>query len=516
MRRFPLLSMTAAAALLPLLAAEPVQMKAARVALFKNGYACVEMQGSLQPGAKRCTVLGMPQPVYGSFCWDADSGVVQVDSRRREVEVPAPAFGQMELLRANVGKSVVISMDNDRRHQGTISLPSAPKVSTGAFGDEPAAPADPKYVILHTPSGECVNLRLSEISRVEFAEGECPVLPTLTLSVTDLEVELAQEPQEPRSLTLGCLAYGLSWMPSYTLSMGEGNEGSISCKATIINDLVDLEHVRLELVSGSPSLGDAKVKSPLTHILGLDEFLSEISRKKNERIGRMTNTAANLAVFDEEAGSRASESVNRVEELFCYSIPDFSCPRGETMMRDLFTHAVSYRHVYTCTLPDQHTLLRMSHQEKPEIDVWHCLRLTNKGEQPWSAGIITCYAGGRFVSRSSLRFTAPGQESLLRLSKTYFCTVNCREEIAEQGAPSASVKVFKGYITLKNDSDKPMEMELRKDIEGALQEVSDAGVITSSPSYSCNPNARCTWKLHLEPGEEKTCTYVYHFTDPRS
>lgn len=499
----------AGAALLPMLGAEPVQMKAARVALFKNGYACVEMQGSLRGGRQRQVVLGMPQPVFGTFSWASPAGVARVDSHQREVEVPSVVTGVAELLRINEGKSVTIELKGGRVYQGVLALPQVGEAPVGAFADsEEAAPA-PGYVLLHTFRGDMVSVGAHEIIGIDFAVGEAPNLPSQKVSVTELEVDLAQEPEDGTPLTLSCLAHGLSWLPTYTLNMGEEDKGEISLKATVINDLVDLENVQLELVSGSPSLGTPLIESPLTQLLGIKDFLKILDSTKMQE--EMASGSLGNYAPPQAAETAARDHVNRVEELFCYSIPAFSCPRGETLIRKLFSQPVSYRHVYTCTLPSQGVMKRFIRSGKPVAEVWHCLRLTNEGTEPWSSGIITCYSGGRFVSRSVLPFTAPGQESLLRLNQTYECTVHCSEQAAKPDKETPEKMLYEGSITICNTSAKPIELELSKEIIGTPQAIGEGGACSTLPGYGDNPIATCSWKLHLEPGEEKTCTYSYEF-----
>ena len=48
--------------------AEPVQLKAEHVALFKNGYSQVSLVGEL-PASRHVELRGLPVPVEGSLWW---------------------------------------------------------------------------------------------------------------------------------------------------------------------------------------------------------------------------------------------------------------------------------------------------------------------------------------------------------------------------------------------------------------------------------------------------------------
>lgn len=525
------LSLAALAAALG--SAAEVQMQAERVALFKNGYACVQMQGKL-PADARLNVCNMPQPILGSFWWQAPVGVVRLEGREREVEIPASGFSYAELLEANEGKQAIVEMANGAVYQGRICLPPKAVTDSGSFiypasdGSESLMPSPLNdKLILQTLQGGSVCLDKGEIGSLEFPASEQPRLPMKKLKLAELEVELAA-PAPEGTLRLGCLSRGMSWLPSYSLALGEDGQAELICKATIINDLVDLKGVELELVSGFPALGSFLVPSALADAGAVLKVIGMLGREQQEENGvaMMTNSASyksRMVVGGSELAASAAQ-LNRAEDLFYYSIPNFTCRRGETILRPVFAVTVPYRHVYTCNVPNQNVLERLSRSGSPIADVYHCVRLENKGVAPWSAGVVTCTSGGHLAARGALSFTAPGQESLLQLNKTFDAAVSCREELVRRGLsrrermqhsrsdePVASL--YRGYLTLRNKGDKSMELELSKAIVGTATECSDAGQIDIILTNFGNAASAITWKATLAPGEEKTFTYTYEYLE---
>ena len=208
-----------------------------------------------------------------------------------------------------------------------------------------------------------------------------------------------------------------------------------------------------------------------------------------------------------------------MEDLFYYSLPHFSCERGKSILRDLFSCEVPYSHVYTCRVPNQSMLENLSRRGEPVADVWHCVRLTNIDKQAWSTGIVTCTVDGQIAARSTLYFAAPGAETLLRLNKSLQATVQCNEalmkreerKIPGRGNDSATVSIFRGTITLRNNSDREMELRLTKEVTGLVIEADKEGRINVSPSYSGNPRSVIAWTFTVKPGESIELHYFYEY-----
>ncbi|MCH5285219.1 MAG: hypothetical protein J1E42_06425 [Akkermansiaceae bacterium] len=509
-------------------AASEVQMQVERVALFKNGYACVQSRGTLQEGLRQ-EVRNMPLPILGTFWWQAPVPVKRLEGVRRELTIPAPAGGFEELLLANEGKYVEAELADGQVCRGVVALASAAPAAGGSFllPNEAAVSQGktPPLVLLKSPQGGSICLYPDSVVSLRFAEGETPAPPTRKVSLAALELTLG-EAAPGAELSLSCLSQGISWLPTYSLEWGDDDQAVLTGRATVMNDLVDLEHVQLELVSGAPALGDYLVPDTLANMGDMSQLLKELGAETRGRAaaGLLTNMRSGSGAISAAAMDALLESTNRLsraEDLFYYSIPDFSCKRGETKMRRLFALRVPYKHVYTCSVPDQRTLQSLSRRQMPLAEVYHCVRLKNEGRLPWSAGVVTCTTGGRLVARSSLPFAGSGQECLVQLSQTFDAAVSCREELVQQGTPrrrrslamQSDPSVYKGYLTLKNKSDKPMEVELVKAIEGTATEASDGGQLSIVPSYSGNAHSGISWKLQLAPGEEKTCDYTYLYEE---
>lgn len=494
-----------------------------KVALFKNGYNWVEMSATL-PDARRVRLLDMPQALLGTVWWDAASGVRELEGSSEEIDSSVADYDYADLLAANAGRQVKIALRNDRLLEGKILPQLARKTAEDSFLKPLTAsdPQAPKIILVETGDGvQCVTV--TEVVWVDFSES--PRLPVKKETSHRVTAQL-ERPNPGAAFRFGYVSGGMSWLPEYSLELGENGTAKLTCRANIINEMTELEDVELQLVSGFPSLGDALVGSPLNRAVKLADFLEKLgalTRESNSYLTRNSAVAAPapMALYRkggaDESGADEPDS-QQVEDLFYYSLPHFSCKRGESVLREIFSHDVPYEHVYTCRVPNQSELERRSRRGEPVADVWHCVRLTNAGRQAWSTGIATCTAGGRIAGRSTLYFAAPGAETLLRLNKSMQASVQCREVMVNREerdmvgtTRKKEVGVYQGVVTLKNDSDRAMELRLTKEVNGLVTQADKEGGIDVSPSYAGNPRSVITWKFIAQPGEESQLNYAYEY-----
>ena len=502
-------------------ASAPVQVR--KVALFKNGFNWVELSATL-PEGRQVRLSGMPQALLGTVWWDAASGVRELEGSSEEIDSSVADYDYADLLAANVGRQVNIMLKNDRQIEGKILPQVTEKPTDDSFlqPQEETKSQAPKIILVETGDGvQCVTA--TEVVWADFSESpQLPVKKETSHRVT----ALLERPNPGATFRFGYVSGGMSWLPEYSLELGENGTAKLTCRANIINEMAELEDVELQLVSGFPSLGGALVASPLNRAVKLADFLEKLGLHTEESSSDHTRNSVVSApapmALRRKRGVDESESdepgSRQVEDLFYYTLPHFSCRRGESVLREIFSYDVPYEHVYTCRVPNQSELERRSRRGEPVADVWHCMRLTNTGHQAWSTGIVTCTVAGQIVGRSTLYFAAPGAESLLRLNKTMQASVQCsevmvnREERDILGAKRKKVVgVYQGVVTLKNDSARAMELQLAKEVNGLVTDAGKDGKINVSPSYSGNPRSVITWKFIVKPGEESQLNYSYEF-----
>ncbi len=509
------------------------QVQVRKVALFKNGYNWVELTATL-PDAELVQLAGMPNVLLGTVWWDSGTGVVSLKGSTRECTVPEVGYSCAELLAANAGKWVKLTLSGGRVTEGTLPPRQQEQTPEGSFLTTPdeSGSVAPRVVMLQTHTGD-IGVRAEDVVGVEAATGETLQVPTRKENVPVVSARLTK-PSPGATFTFGYVSNSMSWLPEYSLELGQDGLATLTARANIINEMADMNDVQLQLVSGFPALGDALIDSPLNRNVKLGELLRKLgvttweTRKTRAPAGNAVAYQARAAdAFAEEDMDGAPEEgregdTKRVEDLFYYTLPHFTCARGQSLIREIFTEQVPYSHIYTCTVPDQNALERLSNRGEPVADIWHCVKLKNTGKQTWSTGIVTCTQESNLVARSTLYFAAPGGETLLRLNKTLQADVLCREELSnreerpEKGKDrdkTVTVSTYTGVLTLKNNMDREMPVRLTKQVEGYAKTADGDANITVSPSYSGNPRSKIIWEFTLRPGETLERTYSYEYEE---
>lgn len=510
----------AAALAAPAVADEPIeamQLQPQHVAVFSNGYSRVQMEGKL-PAAKNVCLQGMPIPVLGSVWWQAPAGtrVLSAEGRVGASDVPNVHCQTMDMLRANVGKRVTLHMGDKRTYSGVLAATPAVKPAVSSYvSDSPEERKDDDMcLMLMVDGGGCVVLGSgAEPQSVEFAEQ--PALPTKRQYSSQLLLHMAK-PAPGESLGMECLAQGIKWCATYRLDLQADGKADMLCKALVVNDMMDMKGVRLELVDGVPSLGGDLSVSPLVRTP------AAALRKSKMSNGITMQAAPAMACYgsDDDSDCWLADEESAPEQLaeqHRYIISDFTCANGTSVARELYADTPTYSHVYTCYIGERSVARNRMH-EPDEPTVWHCVRVENNSERPWSPGSVMIYSDGYLVARATLNPTAAGRASMLRLTESSDVRVEYLGEseiaasdgAADAGNDDAGLACM-GKIVVTNTSGKEVEVELVKMIKGRLNAVPENCSVATVPKEKGNPTSRLAWKLHLAPGQKYTCTYNYTF-----
>lgn len=507
-------------------------MQVTEAAVFKNGYSQISLQGSISGQDTKLRLLDVPVPILGSFWWQAPAGtyVKNIRTETTSAQVPKTHYTTLDFLLANCGAQAEIVLSNGSNLSGTICTP--PRVSSGSsfLRCHYTAPQDTSKGRLYTSTGitepkpeqpPVVQLRtgrgivtLSE-QNILYAEvlSPTPQYPTTEKQVPCLTFELSA-PAAGQSIQVSSLSRGLSWVPSYRMDLGSDGNANFQCKATVINELADLNNVKLELVMGYPALGKHLIPSPIAQYHSLTDFLNLISTQIPINTGAISsNITSNNTLYASEQQDN-SEHLTQAEDLFFYTIPHFSCAAGQTVTQEIFAGEVAYSHVYTWHVPTQSDIenWQRNHQRyynsnlPAPNEVWHCVRVHNSLKSPWTTGVLDCYAAGKLVGRSEISFTAEGASSLVRLNKTMQTPVQYTETILNRSNENLTLE---GKLSITNQSDKEIQVMITKEVNGTPLNASDNAAITCTPDYDNNPDGQFLWKVSVLPGQTKTVTYQY-------
>jgi len=564
-----LLTICWSAALLPHLQAAPaapeprVQTRLERVALFKNGLGYFVRRGELS-AAQHAALMGpFAAPVHGTF-WvstPATAGLESLVSRQvRMPGAPLEAANTAELLRANVGKQVVLWTDADGKSaiSGAIvsyapdrlaALQPPRTYQIGAFSDDsgyapwrynsygynnPSPPVGRgEYVLVSTAAG-LVSVNPNSVVRAIFPGGDPSSLSThfaTDTAGTELEVNV-RAPKAGDWIEVSYLAKGLTWAPSYQVDISDPKTARLTASAVIVNEAEDMVDAHVDLITGFPNIQFQDVLSPVGRKTDLAGFLGQLANRGIGTVGAagvmtqaVTSNRANYTGgAPPEYGVPSLGEAN--EDLFFYPIEHVTLKAGETGYYPLFTISVPYQQIYQWQIPDYVTNdyhytgwygSSPRQKDKPEI-VWHSLRLTNTGQVPWTTAPAETVKNGQILGQDILSYTPPKGQETLRITQAL--NVRADQEELETDRELNAVQRYghsfdrltlEGTLRVTNYKGTPVTVEVSKMLQGELLSTSPEAktrAVTTAIGR-INPVREVVWEITLAPGQSQEITYTY-------
>ncbi|MCB9832726.1 MAG: hypothetical protein H6807_09645 [Planctomycetes bacterium] len=527
------------------------------VTVFKDGHAFVIHQGELRLDARgRAALTDLPDPVLGTF-WPAVEGegvrLRAVRAGERELDQDVTATSLAELVLANPGARVWLRERNGERYATRLA---------------PKEPLRGDLLVLETDLGTRV-LPFARVDEITFSdEGH---VATAKQRRSQRVIELEFEGQGEGARVRAGMSYvqeGLRWIPSYRVSLDGQGKAVIEMRATLVNDLRDLEDCRVRLVVGVPSFEFKDYRDPI----GLGQFLRQVLENpvfNNNPIA--SNFASNMfngqtAGFDNDVVSRGAgaggggdtgldagvSDADGAANLFFYTLEHLSLRRGERMNVAVASFELPYEDLYTLDIPYQAPRAVVGIRNQAEADRWarlaakpkvrHQIKIENGSGRPLTTAPALIMLEGRVIAQSMLRYTAPGASCRLPLTKVIDVRVD-REDI-ETGQTADALRMhsreyhridLSGRISLLDLAGKPMTVEVtrwlvgRSDDQpaggervtlGQYEDVEEVLIDGDRPwSWYAWPNwwsyvnglERFTWTVKLEPGKETTLNYHWYY-----
>ena len=154
-------------------------------------------------------------------------------------------------------------------------------------------------------------------------------------------------------------------------------------------------------------------------------------------------------------------------------------------------------------------------QNKPENQVWHVLRLENKGQQPWTTAPAFALNGTLPVAQDTLGYTPPGGRSFLKLTVATEVraeqsqTETARKQVNIAGRNYDEVTVA-GSLKLTNWKSTEINILVRKSVVGDVLESPDGKVTKVARNLTAiNSNSEIEWEFNLPAGKDRELPYQY-------
>ncbi len=301
----------------------------------------------------------------------------------------------------------------------------------------------------------------------------------------------------------------------------------------MINDLIDLDRCRTELITGYPNLQFGSVTSPMS-MMSLKDILNQL-RYSGSRSD--VDVMSNLAVVQQQRAMVSHETFDSgmmyqpgpaiageaTEDLYFYQLPPVTLKKGDRGYYAVFTERVPYEHIYLWDIPDtidpeQH-YYNQPPSDKPEV-VWHALKLRNTTDRPWTTAPAMTRKGGRLLGQDTMYYTAPDAPTELKITQAPSIHAEQNEYEIERQRNAANfynrsydLVSIRGELTVTNYHGQEIHMKITKTFQGKLVEAeADAETVKLAKGLKqVNPKTKLTWRIDVEPGKDRLKTIVYQY-----
>src|SRR5262245_8108242 len=255
--------------------ATSLQTRLTSVALFKNGLGFVTREAVLPKGQGPWVIEGLPAPVHGTFWVHApDHGVTVKDlvAFPKDRVVRMDAVSVAELLEANVGQTVDLRIsEKETVHGRILSVPAdrartpdplEPVPGPYAYGYPPGSTVEPASLVL-VQTGEGTPA-VSKSAVQQIASPGAPLKTTFDRRTRGAALRLRTSVSEDKErVVVQYLARGITWAPSCAIDITDPQKARVTTKATIVDEIEDLDETPVRFVTGYPNLQFADATDPL-------------------------------------------------------------------------------------------------------------------------------------------------------------------------------------------------------------------------------------------------------------
>ncbi len=570
-------SASPAAKAIPLASVEKMPVR--EVTIFKDGHAFLTHESEMPTDEQGNVQLDYQlQPVLGTF-WpysaDPKAKLKATSARNRRVSVERTALNLAALIEANTGAQAIITEIPSVPQQPPKTYPAkiaglltrtSEELQTARPANAPESlPVKSDVVLLETPEGTKA-LPIARIQDVTF-----PQAPTSKLaeeefrSILSMQMQWEGEAAKTAKVGLIYLQLGLRWIPNYKVTIDAQGNAHVELQATLVNELTDLENVRVNLVVGVPTFAFKDSADPISLQQTLVQLSQHFNRDTQTRFSNFSNaimTQQAMPMQIPQGGESPTRTLNlgpevgagdQTEDLFIFPIENVSLKSGERMVIPVASFDLKYKDVYTLDIPWLPPSEIASHANQDQLremdkfrmtpQVIHKLRLDNSSSFPLTTAPALILYKGLPQAQSLMTYTAKG--GTVDLPVTNAGDIRATKSDLETGREPNALNIngnnytritVGGKISLKNYRKEAVELEISRYVIGNMDEAQNGGRIDKGDIFdhqmlmgagagtpfwasynwpsglrSVNGVGRAFWKVTLEPGAATELGYGFHY-----
>jgi hypothetical protein len=495
------------------------------IAIFKNGTAFLAKKIQVNAENGTITLPSLPQATFGTLWFSADNNTIkQISSFTEELNTSLAVSNVADVLQSNQGKKGAFVFDNNVSIEGVLES------------------ASEKVLLIRTNAGKYYINDVKNCKSAEFSEK-----PNMLLAKKEnkkiIKLEFAKK-NVSQAIQMMYLAKGLSWIPSYHIDLLNDNQAKVTLRATLMNDLEDLENANLNLVVGVPNFAYSYLSSPLISNESVVNFLNQLNRYSNQYYGSTGNTGAvrrgdiatqsfsNVISVDVESEDETLLNVEtegkQSEDFFFYQLKNITLKKQGRTFQDILQQNTTYEHLYEVNLNSNNTSSYTNPSESTYENVSlvnHAIIIKNESKFPWTTGTVLLSklldGVAQPISQDKLSYTPVGGKVKIPLTVVPDVSVKDSEKEIDR---KANIKQKDGYfydlvtveakIDIKSFRNNALELKINRSFtgEGLKSNVAwNIEKLVSTNSYNYNASSRAEWKIKLEAGKIETITYQYQF-----
>jgi len=490
------------------IAPAPLQTKVIGASLFKNGYAVVMREAAFS-GSGQLLLSEVPNAVLGTLWITASAGVKMksVVATTVETRTKMPAESLHDILLNNIGKTLTFQ---------TSLQPKAIRAILKSYANELA--------IVSTDSGIIAIPR----NLILAVTGDNSLVWQKSGRKSTQSYRLDVAATGPGKIYILSLERGMTWSPSYIVDISDPKRLEITGKATILNNLVDLEKLEVRLITGFPNMPLVGVPDPFSLNVNFDQFVNSLMQAgvqdRNLREagfrGQMAQNFQAPGGFD-DAFEISNLSGVQAEDLFFYRQPGVTLKKGDRGYFVLFAAQSEYEHLYEWTVADNvvDNTYRAPTELPVQNEIWHSLKFKNNSQQPWTTGAAITVKDNQILGQDQLRYTTAGTEAVLKITRALDVKAEATEEEVSRDKDTITIAGYsyvkvnlKGTLQIRNLKSESIKLRVKKEVSGTISSTQPTCEIKTIPKglRSVNPQQCLIWEIDLEPGQKLDLTYNYN------
>ena len=195
--------------------------------------------------------------------------------------------------------------------------------------------------------------------------------------------------------------------------------------------------------------------------------------------------------------------------------------KGERASLRLFSLTVPCSEVYEWDVPDSTSATYDEGRAVQNLSngVWFGVKLKNQTNMPWTTAPALSFREWKPLGQDMLGFTPVGSDVFVRVSPA--TEVIGSHQLEEKSRVREVVRVrndvteydaitVEGVIKVKNNKKQPVNIVLKRQVNGAVSVVSDGGKARRQGASleAVNPQTNIRWELTVPTGE-KELRYTY-------